>query len=110
MEYVGQVRAWFYYVHVVNTALFSDIAYRNVITTGTLAGNDGRKMSKSLGNYIDPNLLMDQYSADSLRFLMLSSPVLAGEDFSLIDKDGMFMISLRCTQKWMDLILSKRWR
>ena len=87
VEYVGQVRAWFYYVHVVNTALFSDVAYKNVITTGTLAGNDGRKMSKSLGNYTDPNLLMDQYSADSLRFLMLSSPVLAGEDFSLIDKD-----------------------
>lgn len=87
VEYVGQVRAWFYYVHVVNTALFSDIAYKNVITTGTLAGNDGRKMSKSLGNYTDPNLLMGQYSADSLRFLMLSSPVLAGEDFSLIDKD-----------------------
>ena len=87
VEYVGQVRAWFYYVHVVNTALFSDIAYKNVITTGTLAGNDGRKMSKSLGNYTDPNLLMNQYSADSLRFLMLSSPVLAGEDFSLIDKD-----------------------
>ena len=87
VEYVGQVRAWFYYVHVVNTALFSDIAYKNVITTGTLAGNDGRKMSKSLGNYTDPNLLMDQYSADSLRFLMLSSPVLAGEDFALIDKD-----------------------
>ena len=87
VEYVGQVRAWFYYVHVVNAALFSDIAYKNVITTGTLAGNDGRKMSKSLGNYTDPNLLMDQYSADSLRFLMLSSPVLAGEDFSLIDKD-----------------------
>ena len=87
VEYVGQVRAWFYYVHVVNTALFSNIAYKNVITTGTLAGNDGRKMSKSLGNYTDPNLLMDQYSADSLRFLMLSSPVLAGEDFALIDKD-----------------------
>ena len=87
VEYVGQVRAWFYYVHVVNTALFSDIAYKNVITTGTLAGNDGRKMSKSLGNYTDPNLLMDQYSADSLRFLMLSSPVLAGEDFALTDKD-----------------------
>ncbi|MBF1035140.1 MAG: isoleucine--tRNA ligase [Candidatus Nanosynbacter sp.] len=87
VEYVGQVRAWFYYVHVVNTALFSDIAYKNVITTGTLAGNDGRKMSKSLGNYTDPNFLMDQYSADSLRFLMLSSPVLAGEDFALIDKD-----------------------
>ncbi len=87
VEYVGQVRAWFYYVHAVNTALFGECAYKNVITTGTLAGNDGRKMSKSLGNYTDPNVLMDQYSADALRFVMLSSPVLAGEDFALIDKD-----------------------
>ena len=87
VEYVGQVRAWFYYVHVVNIALFGSKAYRNVITTGTVAGNDGRKMSKSLGNYTDPTELMDKYSADALRFLMLSSPVLAGEDFALIDKD-----------------------
>ena len=87
VEYVGQVRAWFYYVHAVNTALFGECAYKNVITTGTLAGNDGRKMSKSLGNYTDPNELMDKYSADALRFQLLSSPVLAGEDFALIDKD-----------------------
>lgn len=87
VEYVGQVRAWFYHVHVVNTALFGHNAYKNVITTGTLAGNDGRKMSKSLGNYTDPNELMDKFSADSLRFLLLSSPVLAGEDFALLDKD-----------------------
>lgn len=87
VEYVGQVRAWFYYVHTVNTALFGTEAFKNVITTGTLAGNDGRKMSKSLGNFTDPNELMDKYSADSLRFLLLSSPVLSGEDFSLQDKD-----------------------
>ncbi len=87
VEYVGQVRAWFYYVHAVNTALFGENAFKNVITTGTLAGNDGRKMSKSLGNYTDPNVLMDQYSADALRFLLLSSPVLSGEDFALTDKD-----------------------
>ena len=99
VEYVGQVRAWFYYVHAVNTALaeigaFGEKAktghknaYKNVITTGTLAGNDGRKMSKSLGNFTDPNELMDKYSADALRFLLLSSPVLSGEDFALLDKD-----------------------
>lgn len=52
-----------------------------------LAGNDGRKMSKSYGNYTDPNILMDEYSADALRFLLLSSPVMSGEDFSLQDKD-----------------------
>ena len=87
VEYVAQVRAWFYYVHCVNTALFGEYAFANVISTGTLAGNDGRKMSKSLGNYTDPNVLMDKFSADSLRFLLLSSPVLAGEDFALLDKD-----------------------
>jgi isoleucyl-tRNA synthetase len=86
-EYVGQVRAWFYYVHAVNVGLFGKNAFKNVIVTGTLAGNDGRKMSKSYGNYTDPNELMDQYSADSLRFLLLSSPVLNAEDFSLQDKD-----------------------
>lgn len=87
VEYVGQVRAWFYYVHAVNTALFGTEAFRNVITTGVVAGNDGRKMSKSLGNFTDPNELMDKFSADSLRFLLLSSPLLSGEDFSLLDKD-----------------------
>jgi isoleucyl-tRNA synthetase len=86
-EYVGQVRAWFYYLHAVNVGLFGKNAFKNVIVTGTLAGNDGRKMSKSFGNYTDPNELMDQYSADSLRFLLLSSPVLNAEDYSLIDKD-----------------------
>ena len=86
-EYVGQVRAWFYYVHAVNVALFGHNAFKNVIVTGTVAGNDGRKMSKSYGNYTDPNELMDNYSADSLRFLLLSSPLLNGEDFSLMDKD-----------------------
>ena len=87
VEYVGQVRAWFYYVHAVNTALFGEQAFNNVITTGVVAGNDGRKMSKSLGNFTDPNELMDKFSADSLRFLLLGSPLLNGEDFALHDKD-----------------------
>lgn len=87
VEYVGQVRAWFYYVHAVSVGLFGQNAYKNVITTGNLLGADGRKLSKSLNNFTDPNELMDQYSADSLRFLLLSSPVLAGEDFIVSDKD-----------------------
>jgi isoleucyl-tRNA synthetase len=87
VEYVGQVRAWFYYLHAVSVGLFDRNAFINVIVTGTVAGNDGRKMSKSYGNYTDPNELMDAYSADSLRFLLLGSPVLNGEDFSLQDKD-----------------------
>ena len=86
-EYVGQVRAWFYYLHAVSVGLFDTKAFSNVIVTGTLAGNDGRKMSKSFGNFTDPNELMDKYSADAFRFLLLSAPVLNGEDFSLQDKD-----------------------
>jgi isoleucyl-tRNA synthetase len=86
-EYVGQVRAWFYYLHAVSVGLQQTNSYKNVIVTGTVAGNDGRKMSKSYGNFTDPNVLMDTYSADSLRFLLLSSPLLNGEDFSLLDKD-----------------------
>ncbi len=87
VEYVAQVRAWFYYMHALGVGLFGENAFKNVIVTGTIAGNDGRKMSKSYGNYTDPNVLMDEYSADSLRFLLLGSPLLNGEDFALIDKD-----------------------
>jgi isoleucyl-tRNA synthetase len=87
VEYIGQVRAWFYYVHAVNVALFGTHAFKNVIVTGNVSGNDGRKMSKSYGNYTDPNELMDKFSADSLRYLLLSSPLLSGEDFALQDKE-----------------------
>jgi len=87
VEYVGQVRAWFYYVHAISVGLFGKNAFKNVIVTGNVAGNDGSKMSKSKGNFTDPEELMDKFSADSWRFLMLSSPLLNGEDFSLQDKD-----------------------
>jgi isoleucyl-tRNA synthetase len=87
VEYVGQVRAWFYYLHAVGVGLFGKAVFKTALVHGTLAGNDGRKMSKSFGNYTDPNELMDKYSADSLRFLLLSSSLLNGEDYSLIDKD-----------------------
>ena len=87
VEYIGQVRAWFYYMHAMSVALFGENSFKNVIVTGNVAGNDGRKMSKSYGNYTDPNELMDQYSADSLRFLLLQSPLLNGEDFALQDKE-----------------------
>ena len=87
VEYIGQVRAWFYYMHAMSIALFGENSFKNVITTGNVAGNDGRKMSKSYGNYTDPNELMDKFSADSLRFLLLSSPLLNGEDFALQDKE-----------------------
>lgn len=86
-EYVGQIRAWFYYLHAISVGIFGEEAFKNVIVTGTIAGSDGKKMSKSLGNYTDSNILLDQYSSDALRYLLMSSPLLNGEDFALIDKD-----------------------
>lgn len=87
VEYVAQVRAWFYYLHAVSVGLFDQPSFKTALAHGTLAGSDGRKMSKSYGNFTDPNELMDMYSADALRFTFLSSPVFNGEDMSLIDKD-----------------------
>lgn len=87
VEYIGQVRAWFYYMHAMSVALFGENSFKNVIVTGNIAGNDGRKMSKSYGNYTDPNELMDKFSADSLRFLLASGPLLNGEDYALQDKE-----------------------
>ena len=87
VEYVGQVRAWFYYVHAVNVGLFGKNAFKNVIVHGNMMGSDGRKLSKSLGNYTPPEEVMDLYSADALRFLFLSSTLLNGEDFTLKDKE-----------------------
>ncbi|MCA9348692.1 isoleucine--tRNA ligase [Candidatus Saccharibacteria bacterium] len=87
VEYVAQVRAWFYYMHAVSIGLFGKPAFKNVVVTGTIAGNDGRKMSKSFGNYTDPVELVDTYSADAYRLLLVGSPLLNGEDYALIDKD-----------------------
>lgn len=87
VEYIPQVRAWFYYMNLVSIGLFDKAAFKTALVHGTIAGNDGRKMSKSFGNFTDPNELMDTYSADALRFLFLSSPLLNGEDYAMNDKD-----------------------
>lgn len=86
-EYIGQVRAWFYYLHAISIGLFGEKAFKNVIVTGTIAGNDGKKMSKSLGNYTETSVLIDKYSSDALRFLLMTSPLLHGDDYTLVDKD-----------------------
>lgn len=85
-EYVGQVRAWFYVMHVLGVLLNPNNepkptpSFTNVITTGVINGNDGRKMSKSYGNYPDPRATIEKYGADPIRFYMLNSPLLSGGD------------------------------
>ncbi|MFH1182751.1 MAG: isoleucine--tRNA ligase [Candidatus Moraniibacteriota bacterium] len=86
-EYIGQTRAWFYVLHVMSVALFDKQPIKNVVTTGVIAGEDGRKMSKSLGNYTDPEEVLEKYSADAVRFYLMSSPLMEAGDISFtVDK------------------------
>lgn len=87
VEAIDQTRGWFYSLTAVNVGLFGQSPFKNLICTGFINAEDGKKMSKKLGNYTDPMKLMDEYSVDSFRLLMLSSPVANGEDFSLKNKD-----------------------
>ncbi|HVY67389.1 MAG TPA: isoleucine--tRNA ligase [Patescibacteria group bacterium] len=86
VEYIPQTRAWFYVMHAVSTILFGRAPFRNVMTTGTILAEDGTKMSKSKNNYPDPNLVIGKYGADALRFYLLASPVVAGEDLNFSEK------------------------
>lgn len=87
IEYTGQLRAWFYYMHVIGNALFDQVSFKNVVVTGVLAGNDGRKMSKSYGNYPDPKETLEKYGGDALRLYMMGSPLLQGEDANFNEKE-----------------------
>jgi isoleucyl-tRNA synthetase len=88
IEYIAQTRAWFYVMHVLGTALFDSNPFKNVVTTGVIFGTDGRKMSKSYGNYPDPKLILDKYGAEPLRLYLMGAPVMVGEDINL-DEEGL---------------------
>jgi isoleucyl-tRNA synthetase len=86
-EYTGQIRAWFYVLHVISTALFDSIGFKNVLVEGVLLGTDGRKMSKNYGNFPDPKMVMQKYGGDAVRIYLLGSPLMKGEDISF-SNDG----------------------
>ncbi|HEX6870587.1 MAG TPA: class I tRNA ligase family protein, partial [Micromonosporaceae bacterium] len=85
VEYIGQVRGWFYTMHVLATALFDRPAFRNCVSHGILQGSDGRKMSKSLRNYPDVYEMFDEYGSDAMRWMLMSSPVLRGGDMPVTE-------------------------
>jgi len=86
IEYTGQLRGWFYYLHVISNALFNKVAFKNVIVTGVLAGTDGRKMSKSFGNYPDPKEVLDKFGADALRMYFMTSQIMLAGEYEFIRK------------------------
>ncbi|MBU0975228.1 MAG: isoleucine--tRNA ligase [Patescibacteria group bacterium] len=86
-EYTGQLRAWFYYMHVVSNLMQEENSFLNVAVTGVLAGTDGRKMSKSFGNYPDPKATLEQYGGDALRLYFLGGAIIRGVDMSFNEDD-----------------------
>jgi len=86
-----QTRGWFYTLHVLATALSlkgeTSSAYKNVMCTGLIMAEDGKKMSKRLKNYPEPSKILEKYGADSLRLYMMSSPAVKAETLNFVEKD-----------------------
>ena len=72
-EGVDQTRGWFYTLHAIATMVFDSVAYRNVVSNGLVLDKDGNKMSKRLGNAVDPFETLEKYSADATRWYMISN-------------------------------------
>ena len=87
VEYIGQTRGWFYTLHVMATALFDRPAFRSCLAHGILLGEGGRKISKRLRNYPDPEAMFVKHGADAMRWYLLSSPLLRGGD-AIIEEKG----------------------
>ncbi|HUO46412.1 MAG TPA: isoleucine--tRNA ligase [Acidimicrobiia bacterium] len=78
-EGLDQTRGWFYTLHVLAAALFDGPAFQNCVVNGLILAEDGRKMSKSLKNYPDPEEIFHEAGADALRAFLINSPVLRAE-------------------------------
>lgn len=86
-EYTGQLRAWFYVTHVVSNLLMDSEAFKNVVVSGVIMGSDGRKMSKSLGNFPDPKDSLQKFGGDSLRLYLMGSSIVLGQDIVVSEED-----------------------
>ena len=87
VEYIGQTRGWFYTLMVLSTALFDRPPFRNCVCHGVVLDENKQKLSKKLRNYPDPIEVFDTYGADALRWFLMSSPILRGNDLQ-IDREG----------------------
>jgi isoleucyl-tRNA synthetase len=86
-ESLDQTRGWFYTLNVLSTALNNKPAYKNVIVSGLILAADGKKMSKRLGNYTNPNEIIKKYGVDVFRLYLIGSPASKAESFCFQDSD-----------------------
>jgi isoleucyl-tRNA synthetase len=86
-EGIDQTRAWFYYLHVIGTAIRNRASFKNVVVNGIVLAEDGKKMSKRDKNYPDPSYVLEKYGADALRFYLLTSPVMQAENLNFKESE-----------------------
>jgi isoleucyl-tRNA synthetase len=86
-EGVDQTRGWFYTLNVLSTALFGKPAFTNAICTGLILAEDGRKISKRLGNYVPPEEVFDKCGCDALRLYLISSTAAHADAFKFVLED-----------------------
>ncbi|KLO16958.1 isoleucine-tRNA ligase [Schizopora paradoxa] len=98
-EGIDQTRGWFYTLLVLATHLFGKAPWRNLIATGLVLAADGKKMSKSLKNYPDPNEILNKYGADATRMFLVNSSVTQGENL-LFREEGVRDIIARVLRPW----------
>lgn len=102
-EGLDQTRGWFYSMLVLGVALFGKAPYKKVIVNGLVLAEDGQKMSKSKKNFPDPMLVVDKYGADALRYYMLSSPVVHGQDLRFSEK-GVDEITKKLVNRLLNVV------
>lgn len=85
-EGLDQTRGWFYSMIVLGVALFGKSPYKRVVVNGTVLAEDGQKMSKRLKNYPAVLTIVDKYGADALRYFLMASPVVRGQDISFSER------------------------
>jgi len=86
-EGVDQTRAWFYYLHVLSTAIKNKPAYKNVVANGIVLDSNGKKMAKKLRNYPDPMKVMENYGSDAMRYYFAASSVMKAEDLNFSEEE-----------------------
>ncbi|KAF8555279.1 hypothetical protein OG21DRAFT_1496354 [Imleria badia] len=100
-EGIDQTRGWFYTLLVLSTHLFGRAPWKNLIVTGLVLAADGKKMSKSLKNYPDPNLMFDKYGADAVRMFLVNSPIVRGENLRFRE-EGVHDVVSRVMLPWVN--------
>jgi isoleucyl-tRNA synthetase/phosphohistidine phosphatase SixA len=85
-EGLDQTRGWFYTLTVLAAGLFGSPAFRNCVVNGIVLAEDGKKMSKRLKNYPDPNEILERHGADALRFALMCSPAVKAEDLRFSER------------------------